>query len=158
MNIIQSLEKGYLKEGIPSFRVGDTIRVHAKVVEGTRKGSRSTRRGHRPAGRRRRELIRVRKLSYGVGVERLFPLHSPMIDKIELAKQGKVRRAKLYFLRDLRGKAPASRKKSACTHRLPAQRSRKRRRNRNKSALRSTILEILNGRARTTTACLGFCI
>ena len=52
-----------------------------------------------------REVVRVRKLSYGVGVERLFPLHSPMIDKIELAKQGKVRRAKLYFLRDLRGKA-----------------------------------------------------
>ncbi len=106
MNIIQQLEKAQLKEGIPSFRVGDTIRVHAKVVEGDKEriqvfeGVVIGRQGTAA-----REVIRVRKLSYGVGVERLFPLHSPMIDKIELAKEGKVRRAKLYFLRDLRGKA-----------------------------------------------------
>jgi large subunit ribosomal protein L19 len=106
MNIIQSLEKAYLKEGIPGFRVGDTIRVHAKVVEGDKEriqvfeGVLIGRQGEGA-----REVIRVRKLSYGVGVERLFPIHSPMIDKIEVAKQGKVRRAKLYFLRDLRGKA-----------------------------------------------------
>lgn len=106
MNIIQSLEKAYLKEGIPSFRVGDTIRVHAKVVEGDKERIQIFEGvviGRQGAGAR--EVIRVRKLSYGVGVERLFPIHSPMIDKIELAKQGKVRRAKLYFLRELRGKA-----------------------------------------------------
>ncbi len=106
MNIIQSLEKGQLKEGIPTFRVGDTIRVHAKVVEGDKERIQVYEGvviGRQGAGAR--EVIRVRKLSYGVGVERLFPLHSPMIDKIELAKQGKVRRAKLYFLRELRGKA-----------------------------------------------------
>jgi large subunit ribosomal protein L19 len=106
MNIIQLLEKAQMREGLTNFRVGDTIRVHAKVVEGDKEriqvfeGVVIGRQGTGP-----RELIRVRKLSYGVGVERLFPLHSPMIDKIEVAKQGKVRRAKLYFLRNLRGKA-----------------------------------------------------
>jgi large subunit ribosomal protein L19 len=106
MNIVQSLEKAQLKEGIPSFRVGDTIRVHAKVVEGDKERIQVFEGlviGRQGAGAR--EIIRVRKLSYGVGVERLFPVHSPMIDKIELAKEGKVRRAKLYFLRELRGKA-----------------------------------------------------
>jgi large subunit ribosomal protein L19 len=106
MNIIQSLEKAQLKEVIPNFRVGDTIRVHTKVVEGDKERIQvyeGVLIGRQGAGAR--ELIRVRKLSYGVGVERLFPTHSPMIDKIEIAKQGKVRRAKLYFLRDLRGKA-----------------------------------------------------
>lgn len=106
MNIIQSLEKAQAKDNIPSFRVGDTIRVHAKVVEGDKERIQVYEGvviGRQGAGVR--EIIRVRKLSYGVGVERLFPLHSPMIDKIELAKQGKVRRAKLYFLRELRGKA-----------------------------------------------------
>jgi large subunit ribosomal protein L19 len=106
MNIIQALEKAQMKESITSFRVGDTIRVHAKVVEGDKEriqvfeGVVIGRQGEGA-----REAVRVRKLSYGVGVERLFPLHSPMIDKIELAKEGKVRRAKLYFLRELRGKA-----------------------------------------------------
>ena len=106
MNIIQSLEKAQLKEVIPNFRVGDTIRVHTKVVEGDKERIQvyeGVLIGRQGAGAR--ELIRVRKLSYGVGVERLFPTHSPMIDKIEIAKQGKVRRAKLYFLRELRGKA-----------------------------------------------------
>jgi len=106
MNIIQSLEKAQFKDGITSFRVGDTVRVHAKVVEGDKERIQVFEGvviGRQGSGAR--EVIRVRKLSYGVGVERLFPLHSPMIDKIELAKQGKVRRAKLYFLRDLRGKA-----------------------------------------------------
>lgn len=106
MNIIQSLEKAQLKDVIPNFRVGDTIRVHTKVVEGDKERIQvyeGVLIGRQGAGAR--ELIRVRKLSYGVGVERLFPTHSPMIDKIEIAKQGKVRRAKLYFLRDLRGKA-----------------------------------------------------
>ncbi len=106
MNIIQALEKAQLKEGIPAFRVGDTVKVHAKVVEGDKERIQVFEGvviGRQGAGAR--ETIRVRKLSYGVGVERLFPLHSPMIDKIELAKEGKVRRAKLYYLRELRGKA-----------------------------------------------------
>jgi large subunit ribosomal protein L19 len=106
MNIIQALEKAQMKEGIPSFRVGDTIRVHAKVVEGDKERIQVFEGvviGRQGSGAR--EAVRVRKLSYGVGVERLFPLHSPMIDKIELAKEGKVRRAKLYYLRELRGKA-----------------------------------------------------
>lgn len=106
MNIIQSLEKAQVKDNIQNFRVGDTIRVHAKVVEGDKERIQVYEGvviGRQGAGAR--EIIRVRKLSYGVGVERLFPLHSPMIDKIELAKQGKVRRAKLYYLRELRGKA-----------------------------------------------------
>ncbi len=106
MNIIQSLEKAQLKEMVPNFRVGDTIKVHAKIVEGDKERIQVYEGvviGRQGAGVR--ELIRVRKISYGVGVERLFPTHSPMIDKIEITKQGKVRRAKLYFLRELRGKA-----------------------------------------------------
>ncbi len=106
MNIIQALEKSQMKDSMQDFRVGDTIKVHAKVVEGDKERiqvfegvviGRS--------GTGARETVRVRKLSYGVGVERIFPLHSPLIDKIERAKEGKVRRAKLYYLRELRGKA-----------------------------------------------------
>lgn len=106
MNIIQALEKSQIRDDIPKFRVGDTVRVHTKVVEGDKERIQVYEGvviGRQGAGAR--EMIRVRKLSYGVGVERLFPLHSPMIDKIELAKEGKVRRAKLYYLRELRGKA-----------------------------------------------------
>lgn len=104
--IISAVERPQMKEGIPAFRVGDTIRVHAKVVEGDKERIQVFEGvviGRSGSGAR--ETVRVRKLSYGVGVERIFPLHSPMIDKIELAKEGKVRRAKLYYLRELRGKA-----------------------------------------------------
>ncbi len=104
--ILNAVEKPQLKQGIPAFRVGDTIRVHAKVVEGDKERIQIFEGvviGRQGSGAR--EAVRVRKLSYGVGVERLYPLHSPMIDKIELAKEGKVRRAKLYYLRGLRGKA-----------------------------------------------------
>ena len=106
ITILNAIEKPQLKQGIPSFRVGDTVKVHAKVVEGDKERIQIFEGvviGRQGSGSR--ESVRVRKLSYGVGVERLFPVHSPMIDKIELAKQGKVRRAKLYFLRELRGKA-----------------------------------------------------
>ena len=106
MDMINALEKTQLKAKIPDFRVGDSIRVHAKVVEGDKERIQVFEGvviGWQGAGIR--ENIRVRKLSYWVGVERLFPLHSPMIDKIERTRQGKVRRAKLYFLRALRGKA-----------------------------------------------------
>jgi large subunit ribosomal protein L19 len=104
--ILNAVEKPQMKTGIPSFRVGDTVKVHAKVVEGDKERIQVFEGvviGRQGAGMR--EAVRVRKLSYGVGVERLFPLHSPMVDKIELAKEGKVRRAKLYYLRELRGRA-----------------------------------------------------
>jgi large subunit ribosomal protein L19 len=104
--ILNAIEKPQMKSGIPSFRVGDTVRVHAKVVEGDKERIQVFEGvviGRQGSGMR--EAVRVRKLSYGVGVERLFPLHSPMVDKIELAKEGKVRRAKLYYLRELRGRA-----------------------------------------------------
>jgi large subunit ribosomal protein L19 len=104
--ILNAIEKPQMKPQLPSFRAGDTIKVHAKVVEGDKERIQIFEGvviGRQGAGMR--EAVRVRKLSYGVGVERLFPLHSPMVDKIELAKEGKVRRAKLYYLRELRGKA-----------------------------------------------------
>lgn len=106
MNLIQEITKEQLRSDIPSFRPGDTLRVHVKVVEGSRErvqvfeGVVIKRRGGGIS-----ETFTVRKISYGVGVERTFPLHSPKIDKIEVTRRGKVRRAKLYYLRDLRGKA-----------------------------------------------------
>lgn len=104
--LIQDVTKEQLKTDLPAFRPGDTVRVHVKVVEGSREriqvfeGVVIKRRG---AGIS--ETFTVRKVSYGVGVERTFPVHSPKIAKIEVARRGKVRRAKLYYLRKLRGKA-----------------------------------------------------
>ena len=95
-----------LKSDIPNFRVGDTVQVHYKVVEGTREriqvyeGTVIKRQGGAV-----QETFTVRRLSYGVGVERTFPLHSPRIDKIVVTRKGRVRRAKLYYLRDRQGKA-----------------------------------------------------
>ncbi|MBR2566685.1 MAG: 50S ribosomal protein L19 [Paenibacillus sp.] len=106
MNIIQAITQEQLRNDRPSFRPGDTLKVHVKVIEGTREriqlfeGVVIKRRGGGIS-----ETFTVRKISYGVGVERTFPLHSPKIDKIEVARRGKVRRAKLYYLRELRGKA-----------------------------------------------------
>ncbi|HEY3682447.1 MAG TPA: 50S ribosomal protein L19 [Streptosporangiaceae bacterium] len=103
---IQELEKSQMRSDVPDFRPGDTLNVHVRVVEGNRsriqvfKGVVIRRQG---AGNR--ETFTVRKISYGVGVERTFPIHSPSIDKIEVATRGQVRRAKLYYLRELRGKA-----------------------------------------------------
>lgn len=104
--IIRELEKEQLRSDLPSFRPGDTLRVHVKVTEGQREriqvfeGVVIRRRGTGIS-----ETFTVRKISNGVGVERTFPLHSPVIDKIEVVRRGKVRRAKLYYLRNLRGKA-----------------------------------------------------
>ncbi len=106
MNIIEQLNQEQLRSDIPAFRPGDTVRVHVKVVEGTREriqafeGVVIKRQG---AGVT--ETFTVRRVSYGVGVERTFPVHSPRLDKIEVVRQGLVRRAKLYYLRNLRGKA-----------------------------------------------------
>jgi len=106
MDLIRVLEEGQYKETIPEFRPGDTVKVHVKVVEGTREriqlfeGVVIRRRGGGLS-----ETFTVRRVSYGVGVERTFLLHTPRIDKIEVVKRGRVRRARLYYLRKLRGKA-----------------------------------------------------
>lgn len=106
MGILQDIVKEQLRSDIPRFRPGDTLKVHVKVVEGSREriqifeGVVIKRRGGGIS-----ETFTVRKISYGVGVERTFPLHSPKLEKIEVARRGKVRRAKLYYLRSLRGKA-----------------------------------------------------
>lgn len=106
MNIISVLENEQLRSDIPAFRPGDTVRVYVKVVEGTREriqayeGVVINRKG---GGLR--ENFTVRRISYGVGVERTFPVHSPRVDKIEVLRRGIVRRAKLYYLRNLTGKA-----------------------------------------------------
>ncbi|WP_416150970.1 50S ribosomal protein L19 [Salipaludibacillus sp. HK11] len=111
--IIRDITKEQLKTDLPTFRPGDTLKVHAKVVEGTREriqvfeGVVIKRRGTGIS-----ETFTVRKISYGVGVERTFPLHSPRVDKIEVARFGKVRRAKLYYLRALRGKAARIKEKA----------------------------------------------
>ena len=106
MNIIEILEKEQLKKDIPNFGPGDTVRVHAKIVEGNRERIQVFEGvviGRQGSGVR--EMFTVRRISYGVGVERMFPVHSPRIDKIEVTRRGKVRRAKLYYLRKLTGKA-----------------------------------------------------
>jgi len=104
--IVRSLEADYLKDGIPEFRAGDTVKVHVKVREGDKERIQVFQGvviGRRGGGSR--ETFTVRKISGGVGVERIFPLHTPIIDRIEVVRHGKVRRAKLYYLRELRGKA-----------------------------------------------------
>ena len=104
--IIRSLESEQLRTDIPAFRVGDTVRVMVKVVEGSRERLQAFE-GVVIARRNGsiRETFTVRRVSYGIGVERTFPLHSPRVDRIEVIRRGKVRRAKLYYLRELSGKA-----------------------------------------------------
>ncbi len=112
MNIIQALEQEQLRSDIPAFAPGDTVRVHVKVVEGTREriqmfeGVVIARQGTGV-----RETFTVRRISYGVGIERTFPVHSPRLDKIDVVRRGIVRRAKLYYLRNLTGKAARIREK-----------------------------------------------
>ncbi len=104
--LINELTKEQLKTDLPEFKAGDTVRVHVRIVEGSREriqvfeGVVIKRRGGGIS-----ETFTVRKISYGVGVERTFPVHSPKIEKIEVTRRGRVRRAKLYYLRNLRGKA-----------------------------------------------------
>lgn len=105
MNRLERIQRSYTKKSAPSFEIGDTVRVHVKVVEGdkeriqvyegtviARKGALNT------------ETFTVRKVSYGVGVERIFPVHSPIVSKVDVVRQGRVRRAKLYYLRGKKGK------------------------------------------------------
>jgi large subunit ribosomal protein L19 len=103
---IAELEQAQIRADVPDFRPGDTLKVHVRVVEGNRSRIQVFQ-GIviRRQGGGLRETFTVRKVSYGVGVERTFPVHSPSIDKIEPVTRGRVRRAKLYYLRDLRGKA-----------------------------------------------------
>ena len=106
MNIVETLENEQMRADIPAFGPGDTVRVHARIREGQKERIQifegvvlRKRKGNTGA------TFTVRKVSYGVGVERIFPLHSPLLDKIEVVTRGKVRRARLYYLRALRGRA-----------------------------------------------------
>ena len=106
MNRLDGVEKTQIKENIPAFQPGDTLRVHVRIKEGNKERLQAFEgiciaRKHGGV----RETITVRKVSFSVGVERIFPLHATVIDHIDVLRRGKVRRAKLYYLRDLRGKA-----------------------------------------------------
>jgi large subunit ribosomal protein L19 len=112
MQTLDSVDKASLKTDIPEFRVGDTVKVHVNIIECNRSRIQVFQ-GIviRRSGSGVRETFTVRKVSFQVGVERTFPIHSPVIDKIELVTKGAVRRAKLYYLRDLRGKKAKIREK-----------------------------------------------
>ena len=114
MNPTDLVDRANLRDDVPDFAPGDTVKVHVRVVEGTRERIQVFQ-GHviRRQGSGARETFTVRKLSFGVGVERTFPVHSPVIQKIETVTIGDVRRAKLYYLRDLRGKAAKIKEKRA---------------------------------------------
>jgi large subunit ribosomal protein L19 len=112
MNVIESIEKEQLRGDIPDFQSGDTIRVNVRIIEGQKQRLQAfegvvirKRRGDC------RSSFTVRKISYGVGVERTFPLHSPVIDSIDVVTRGRVRRSRLYYLRGLRGKKARIREK-----------------------------------------------
>ena len=106
MNTLDSLDIESLRDDVPDFRPGDTLKVHVRVVEGARSRVQLFQGVViRRQGGGARETFTVRKVSFGVGVERTFPVHTPVIEKIEVVTRGDVRRAKLYYLRDLRGKA-----------------------------------------------------
>lgn len=105
MNQLERIQRSLVKKTMPSFEIGDTVRVHAKVVEGDKEriqvfeGVVIARKGGRNS-----ETFTVRKISYGVGVERIFPVHSPIVTRVDVVRQGKVRRAKLYYLRAKKGR------------------------------------------------------
>ena len=106
MNVLDAVDAASLRKNVPSFRAGDELKIHVRVIEGNKsriqtfQGIVISRQGSGI-----RETFTIRKLSYGVGVERTFPVHTPVIEKYEVLRHGDVRRAKLYYLRDLRGKA-----------------------------------------------------
>ncbi len=105
MNRLERIQRSLAKKTIPTFEIGDTVRVHVKVIEGEKEriqvfeGVVIARKG-----RQNSETFTVRKISYGVGVERIFPVHSPVVSRIDVVRQGRVRRAKLYYLREKKGK------------------------------------------------------
>ena len=105
-NVIDRIEREGMRKDVPDIDPGDTVRVHVKIIEGEKERIQVFEGvviGRRGGGLR--ETFRVRKISYGIGVERIFPIHSPRIENIEVTKKGRVRRAKLYYLRDRKGKA-----------------------------------------------------
>jgi large subunit ribosomal protein L19 len=112
MHILDAVDAASLRSDIPAFRAGDTLKVHVNIIEGSRKRIQVFQ-GIviRRSGEGVRETFTVRKVSFQVGVERTFPVHTPVIDHIEVVSRGAVRRAKLYFLRDLRGKKAKIREK-----------------------------------------------
>jgi large subunit ribosomal protein L19 len=105
MNLIEMIEKEQMRGDIPGFKTGDTVKVHVRIIEGQKQRIQAFE-GIviRKRSTKSRANFTVRKISYGVGVERTFPLHSPIIDQIEVVSRGKVRRSRLYYLRELRGK------------------------------------------------------
>ncbi len=106
MNLVETLSKQYMKESLPDIRIGDTVRVHVRIKEGNRERIQvfeGTIIARKHGGIS--ETITVRRISYGIGVEKVFPLHSPNVDHIELVRRSKVRRAKLYYLRGRVGKS-----------------------------------------------------
>ncbi len=114
MNIIEQLEKEQMRLDMPDFKAGDTIKVHARIKEGEKERIQvfqgvviRKRKGNTGA------TFTVRKISYGIGVERIFPLHSPSIDKVEVITRGRVRRGRIYYMRKLRGKAARIKEKRA---------------------------------------------
>ncbi len=122
MNRLDEIDKSQLRAGIPDFIPGDTVRVHVRIKESESKerlqafeGVVIGRKGHGVS-----ETITVRKTSFGVGVERIFPLHATIVDHIDVVKRGRVRRAKLYYLRDLRGKAARIRERDTRVHAVKA--------------------------------------
>jgi large subunit ribosomal protein L19 len=118
MNVLDGLEKAQIKTNIPEFIPGDTVRVHVRIKESETKERLQAFEGVVIArsGGGIRETITVRKTSFGIGVERIFPLHATIVDHIDVVKRGRVRRAKLYYLRALRGKAARIRERDTRTH------------------------------------------
>src|SRR6266571_3343858 len=117
MNAIDMIEKQQIRTDIPSFKPGDTIKVHVKIKEGDKERIQifegvCIAQKHGSV----RATFTVRKISFGHGVERIFPLHSKVIDKVEIVRSGRVRRAKLYYIRELRGKAASIKEIKAATH------------------------------------------
>jgi ribosomal protein L19 len=121
MNVLDKVDGASLRKDVPAFRAGDELKVHVRVIEGNKsrvqvfQGVVIARQGSGI-----RETFTVRKISYGVGVERIFPVHAPVIEKIEVVRRGEVRRAKLYFLRDLRGKAAKIRERRGAEELVPS--------------------------------------
>ena len=122
MNRLDSIEKPQIKDTTPIFQPGDTLRVHVRIKEGNKERLQAFEgiciaRKHGGV----RETVTVRKVSFGVGVERIFPLHATVIDHIDVVRRGKVRRAKLYYLRDLRGKAARIKERDTRTKKKAAE-------------------------------------
>ncbi|MFQ5481705.1 MAG: 50S ribosomal protein L19 [Nitrospinaceae bacterium] len=134
MNLVDAIEKQEMKPEVAEVRIGDTVRVHMRIVEGEKERIQIIEGVViKMRGSANRKTFTVRKVSFGVGVERVFPIHSPRVEKVEIVKHGKVRRAKLYYLRELRGKAARLKEvRKAPTEKKPKTRTRGRKKARPK--------------------------